>query len=193
MASFKLKLKTLPFGSTVINGELDGAFFNDMGPSEVRQACAKATLAVTRKGDNDYHVEIACKGTVTVACDRCLDDLTLPVEASYDLNLKQQGHELDDSTDGLLIVPDQWREVDLAPLVRDTVLLAIPASHSHAPGDCDSAMMELLEQHRAVIAPDDESAADREADEEREDNKDDSAASTDPRWDALKKLKNNNN
>jgi len=54
-------------------------------------------------------------------------------------------------------------------------------------------MMELLEQHRAVIAPDDEPAADREADEEREDNKDDSAASTDPRWDALKKLKNNNN
>ena len=173
----KLKIKTLPFGIHAVECHLDESFFNGQSDAEVRRADVDATLNVTRKGENTYRLEISCHGTVTVACDRCLEDLDLPVEVSYCLNVEQMGTELDDSNDGLLIVPAEWRELDAAPIVRDTVLLAMPMTHCHEhEEDCNPDMLDVLDSHRVEAVPDDE-------DNESE------TTGTDPRWEALKKLK----
>ena len=174
----KLKLKTLPFGTHAVECHLDESFFNLDEQTEVRRADVDVTLQVTRKSENTYHLEIACDGTVTIPCDRCLDDLDLPVEVDYSLNVEQMGTELDDSNDELLIVPSDWRELDAAPIVRDTVLLAIPMTHCHEnEDDCNADMLDLLDSHLAEAVPDD-------VDDDQSE-----TTSTDPRWEALKKLK----
>ena len=124
--ALKLKIKTLPFGTHAVECHLDESFFNTDEQFEVRRADVDVTLTVTRKSESTFRLEISCKGTVTTACDRCLEDLDLPVDVDYRLNVEQMGTELDDSNDELLIVPSDWRELDAAPLVRDTVLLAMP-------------------------------------------------------------------
>lgn len=174
----KLKLKTLPFGTHAVECHLDESFFNLDEQTEVRRADVDVTLQVTRKSENTYHLEVACDGTVTIPCDRCLDDLDLPVEVDYSLNVEQMGTELDDSNDELLIVPSDWRELDAAPIVRDTVLLAIPMTHCHEnEDDCNADMLDLLDSHLAEAVPDD-------VDDDQSE-----TTSTDPRWEALKKLK----
>ena len=174
----KLKLKTLPFGTHAVECHLDESFFNLDEQTEVRRADVDVTLQVTRKSENTYHLEIACDGTLTIPCDRCLDDLDLPVEVDYSLNVEQMGTELDDSNDELLIVPSDWRELDAAPIVRDTVLLAIPMTHCHEnEDDCNADMLDLLDSHLAEAVPDD-------VDDDQSE-----TTSTDPRWEALKKLK----
>ena len=174
----KLKLKTLPFGTHAVECHLDESFFNLDEQTEVRRADVDVTLQVTRKSENTYHLEIACDGTLTIPCDRCLDDLDLPVEVDYSLNVEQMGTELDDSNDELLIVPSDWRELDAAPIVRDTVLLAIPMTHCHEnEEDCNADMLDLLDSHLAEAVPDD-------VDDDQSE-----TTSTDPRWEALKKLK----
>ena len=176
--ALKLKIKTLPFGTHAVECHLDESFFNTDEQIEVRRASVDATMTVTRKSENTYRLEIACNGTVTTACDRCLDDLDLPVEETYCLNVEQMGTELDDSNDELLIVPEDWRELDTAPLVRDTVLLAIPMTHCHEnEDDCNADMLNALDSHRVEAIPDGD---DRPQDE---------TTGTDPRWEALKKLK----
>ena len=176
--ALKLKIKTLPFGTHTVECHLDNAFFNTDEQLEVRKADVDATVEVTRKSENTYHLEIACDGTVTIPCDRCLDDLDLPVEEDYCLNVEQMGTELDDSNDELLIVPSDWRELDTAPLVRDTVLLAIPMTHCHEnEEDCNPAMLDVLDSHRVEAVPDDDDEQQSET------------TGTDPRWEALKKLK----
>ena len=176
--ALKLKLKTLPFGTHTVECHLDESFFNLDEQTEVRRADVDVTLQVTRKSENTYHLEIACDGTVTIPCDRCLDDLDLPVEVDYSLNVEQMGTELDDSNDELLIVPSDWRELDAAPIVRDTVLLAIPMTHCHEnEDDCNADMLDLLDSHLAEAVPDD-------VDDDQSE-----TTSTDPRWEALKKLK----
>ena len=176
--ALKLKIKTLPFGIHAVECHLDETFFNTEEQTEVRRADVDVTLTVNRKSENTCHLEIACRGTVTTACDRCLDDLDLPVDVDYQLNVEQMGTELDDSNDGLLIVPENWRELDAAPLVRDTVLLAIPMTHYHEnPEDCNPDMLDVLDSHRVEAVPDDE------------DNQQSETTGTDPRWEALKKLK----
>jgi uncharacterized metal-binding protein YceD (DUF177 family) len=153
-------------------------FFNLDEQLEVRRADVDVTVQVTRKSENTYRLEVACHGTVTTACDRCLDDLDLPVDVDYRLNVEQMGTELDDSNDELLIVPSDWRELDTAPLVRDTVLLAIPMTHCHEnEDDCNADMLNALDIHRVEAVPD------------ADDDNDSETTGTDPRWEALKKLK----
>ena len=177
--ALKLKIKTLPFGTHAVECHLDETDFDGQEQIEVRRADVDVTLEVTRKGETTYHLEIACRGTVTTACDRCLDDLDLPVDTTYSLNVEQMGTELDDSNDELLIVPADWRELDAAPLVRDTVLLALPMTHCHeSEDDCNDAVLQVLDSHRVEAVPDGENGDESETNN-----------GTDPRWEALKKLK----
>ena len=176
--ALKLKIKTLPFGTHAVECHLDESFFNTDEQNEVRRADVHVNLEVTRKSENTYRLEIACNGTLTTACDRCLDDLDLPVDVTYCLNVEQMGNELDDSNDELLIVPADWRELDAAPLVRDTVLLAMPMTHVHEnEEDCNADMLEALDSHRVEAVPDDDDQPQSET------------IGTDPRWEALRKLK----
>ncbi len=176
--ALKLKIKTLPFGTHAVECHLDESFFNDMEQTEVRRADVDVTVNVTRKSETTYRLEIACHGSVTVPCDRCLDDLDLPVDEEYRLNVEQTGNELDDSNDELLVVPSEWRELDTAPLVRDTVLLAIPMTHCHdSEDDCNADMLDMLESHRVETVHDDDDQPQSET------------TGTDPRWEALKKLR----
>lgn len=174
----KLKIKTLPFGAHAVECHVDESFFNNGEETEVRRADVDVTMQVTRKSENAYRLEITCHGTVTTGCDRCLDDLDLPVDVNYCLNVEQMGTELDDTNDELLIVPSDWRELDTAPLVRDTVLLALPMTHCHEnEDDCNADMLNVLDSHRVEEIPD------------GEDNPLSETNGTDPRWEALKKLK----
>ena len=174
--ALKLKIKTLPFGTHTVECHVDESFFNTEEQSEVRRANVDVTVEVTRKSETTYHLEISCRGTVTIPCDRCLDDLDLPVDVDYRLNVEQMGTELDDSSDELLIVPSEWRELDTAPLVRDTILLSIPMTHCHEnEDDCNADMLDMLDSHRVEAVPEDDDNSE--------------TTGTDPRWEALKKLK----
>ena len=176
MASFKWNLKTLPFGTQSINYHLDGGFFRDKEPVEVMSASVEVEVTMTRKTEVDYEMSMSCQGTLTIPCDRCLEAMTHDVDVTYQLSVRQEGEELDDSNEKVLIVPASWRELDVEPLVRDTVLLTVPIMHTHEEGECDQAMLSALQAHEAL--------------EEREN--ENVEAATDPRWEALRKLKNNN-
>lgn len=174
----KLKIKTLPFGTHAVECHVDELFFNTEEQNEVRRADVDVTVNVTRKSENTYRLEISCSGTVTVPCDRCLDDLDLPVDVDYCLNVEQMGTEMDDTSDELLKVPSEWRELDIAPIVRDTILLALPMTRCHdSEEDCNANMLNVLDSHRVEAVPDDEEQPQSET------------TGTDPRWEALKKLK----
>lgn len=172
---------------------MNAAFFNDVEATDVRDASVEATVVVDRKDDAIYQLSFRLSGEVTIPCDRCLDDMRLPVDATYDLTVKE-GEEYDDSDDKVLVIPGHWRDLDLTPLMRDTVLLTIPIMHAHPAGECNAQMLERLEQMRAESITDDEQLHDPDGavgDGEETDNKS-SDGDIDPRWAALKKLKDNN-
>ncbi len=154
----------------------------------MRRADVAATLQVVHEHEGIYDLDFDFNGTLWIPCDRCLDDMSLDVDTIWHLTVKE-GERYDDSSDDVLTVPQSWRELDLQPLMRDTVLLTIPIMHVHLEGECNSAMMEQLSTHSAIDLADDEAmreAAGNTADTD-ENNKE-----TDPRWDALKKLLDKN-
>ena len=86
------------------------------------------------------------------------------------------------------VIPGHRRELDLTPLMRDTVLLTIPLMHVHPEGACNAQMLNKLQQMRAVNLTDEQLYA-VEPDLETTNP---SSGSIDPRWEALKKLTDNN-
>lgn len=188
VTSFKIKLGSMAFGNETFKYSLDANFFNDIEQTEVRRSDVNVTLNVERKRDDYFHLSIECEGTLVIGCDRCLDDLVHNVDTTYEIGVKLEGTEYDDSHDELLLVPEGWRELDVAPLVRDTVLLTIPMTHVHEDGDCNEQMAALLSDHAAEGLNDDmfntEPPTGDDGDEDIE--------CVDPRWAALKKLKDNN-
>ena len=62
--------------------------------------------------------------------------------------------------------------LDVAWFIYEFIVVNIPIKHVHAPGKCNTAMIELLEEHSAARS-----------------GKEDNTEAIDPRWDALKKLK----
>ena len=188
VASFNLKLGVMAFGNQTFTYHLDADFFNEIGESEVRHSDVDVTMNVAHPREDVFELSIECKGTLVIPCDRCLDDLVHEVDTTYEIGVKLEGDELDDSRDDVLLVPESWRELDVAPLVRDTVLLTIPMTHVHDEGECNEQMSALLSDHAAEGLNEDLLASnpDDEGDVEVENEE------IDPRWAALKKLKDNN-
>ena len=73
--------------------------------------------------------------------------------------------------DDLVIVAENEGILDVAWFIYEFIALNIPIKHVHAPGKCNPAMIEMLQEHSAA----------RSGEEEEE--------TVDPRWAALLKLK----
>ncbi len=184
----KLSIASLPFGSHQFNYHLDGKFFNEIEDSEVRSGSVDVALKVDHMQEGIYDLDFVCNGVITIPCDRCLDDMEHVVDTNYQLTVKV-GDALDDSLDNVLVIPSSWRTLDLAPIVRDTVLLTIPMMHVHSPGDCNEDMLGRLEEHAARDYENDEDFIEPSQDSDINP----SGKAIDPRWAALEQLLNKKN
>ena len=187
---YKVDLKNLSPGVHEFEYILENKFFVDIDGDEVQKGKVKVNLTVKRTSmvfDMNFQLE----GIVYVPCDRCLDDMELPVSTQNKLVVKF-GKEYAEESEEIVIIPEEEGEINLAWFIYEFIALAIPMKHIHAPGKCNKAMSSKLKKHTARRADDED-----EFDEEAADDivVDDDAADipSDPRWDALKGLVENDN
>ena len=164
----KVDLKSLKDDDTSLDFDLDDTFFSTLDQAEVKKGSLHVSVSI-RKASGFFEFLIHEAGTVIIPCDRCLDDMEQPVETDLRLTVRL-GDE--DSEDGdTIVVAEDEGILDMTWIIYESVALAIPIRHVHAPGKCNTAMTEVLE----------ELSADRSSDEE-------SDQAIDPRWDKLKSL-----
>ena len=184
---FKLPLKSLPEGTHSIEYHLGKKFFENMESPDIHDADLQVQLTVTYKRDL-YTLDFTITGTITLICDRCLDDLIMPVETEYHINVKY-GDDYNDEADDLLVIPESDNYLNVAYILYDTVALTVPIKHVHPMGKCNRQMSQMLKKHRARPADDDSELEDELIEEmDSMDASDPAEQPTDPRWDALKGL-----
>ena len=169
LESLKVDLKGLKEVDTSLDFNLDDCFFQALDGAELKQGSLHVSVSI-RKATGFFEFNFHTAGTVTVLCDRCLDDMDQPVETDNRLIVKL-GSEYSEEDD-IIVVPEDEGILDMAWFIYEFIALAIPIRHVHAPGKCNPAMTKALE----------ELSADRSSDEE-------STQPIDPRWDKLKNLK----
>ena len=164
----KIDLKSLTDGVTILEFDLDDQFFEALDTSDVKQGALHVSVSI-RKATGFFELQFHTEGTVTVTCDRCLDDMEQPIEADNRLVVKLGAVYSEE--DDVITVPEDEGILDTSWLIYEFVVLAIPIKHVHAPGKCNPAMSQVLE----------ELSADRSSDEA-------SDQPIDPRWSKLANL-----
>lgn len=181
-SEFKLQLKGMPEGLNEYSYHLGKDFFVNMENEDIHDADINVTLKATRRGDS-YDLAFHFAGTLTLICTRCLDDLIYPIDTDYHVTV-EYGDEYRDESDDLLIIPDSDPTLNVAFMIYDTIVLAIPMKHVHPQGKCNRQMSALLRKHRGRHAE----GEDAELEEELMEDIDDEPAQPDSRWDALRGL-----
>lgn len=121
------------------------------------------------------------EGTVKANCDRCNDPCEVHIKGDYTIYYKFDTEPSDDET-LVTVYPDEV-ELDISEQLLEFVTVSLPSRIVHESEDeCNQDMIDLLDDY--VINGED--FDDEDFEDDQEDNDD-----TDPRWDALKGLKNN--
>lgn len=166
---------------------LDDQFFTELEVSDIHKGNVEACLTV-RKALGAYLLDFHIEGVVTVTCDRCLDDLALPVSVDNSLKVKL-GTEYSEEED-LITIPEEDGFINVAWLVYEFVALSLPMKKVHLPGECNETMMKALNEHACVSSP--EIGFDARTEEDSAEGFSGVGRETDPRWDELKKILDNN-
>ena len=167
--SFKIDLKALPQGITNLELKLDDEYFKAIEAPDVQRGELVSCLSINRT-DDFFELNFHTEGVVHIPCDICLDDMDQQI-MSDDRIVAKFGEDYSEDDD-LVTVAENEGILDVAWFIYEFIDLNIPIKHVHAPGKCNPAMIEMLNQHSAA----------RSGEEVEEE-------TVDPRWAALLKLK----
>lgn len=144
---FVVSLPALGEGRHELELKADSSLFAGRGSVEVTDADLSVYVDIeVRHGA--YSVGMTCTGWIEIPCDRCLEPMRIEVDEDYDVVVKY-GDDYDESDESITLPYDQTT-LDLAPMVADTVLLAIPLRHVHPDGECNPRMEEIMKLHSAA-------------------------------------------
>ena len=168
LESLKIDLKGLKDEETSLEFTLDDTYLEALDGADVKKGSLHVSVSI-RKATGFFEFNFHTDGIVIIPCDRCLDDMELPVDTDNRLIVKLGSNYSEE--DDIIVVPEDEGILDMAWFIYEFVALVIPIRHVHAPGKCNPAMTQALE----------ELSADRSSDEE-------SSQPIDPRWAKLKDL-----
>jgi len=125
---FVVELRTLRTGTSEFSWKIGREFFEDFGDSGILDADITVTALVSNHGLT-IGVKAAIAGSVTVPCDRCMEDLAIPVDTSFEETYTPESNILDVSQE-----------------VYDFVLTSLPMVRVHPEGGCNSETTKYLKE-----------------------------------------------
>jgi uncharacterized metal-binding protein YceD (DUF177 family) len=185
---YNIDLKGLQADTTTYKFQLDNLFFAHIDAPEVQKGNIQADLVVTRKS-HAFELSFHCNGYVIVQCDRCLDEMEQPVETNDKLKVKF-GEKYADEGDDIVIIPESEGAINVAWFLYEFIALAIPMKHVHPIGKCNKDMTNRLHKHLVTDSGSEEGGNEGDGEENSDSSNDDRP--TDPRWNDLKQLIDNN-
>jgi uncharacterized protein len=108
--------------SGTITGE-EMAQVDDPQAGEVQVPC-RVELDY-RQTSGTFHFHGRVSGSYSSECSRCLDPVQVPVRGDFQLMVRRGEHGGETGDDLLVLTPSQ-HEVDLSPMIRETVVLNEP-------------------------------------------------------------------
>ncbi len=121
-------------------------FFQEFGNTDILSADITVD-AVAEKNGRRIGLDLTISGTVTVPCDRCLEDLELEVSSAPRFLVKTAEEEA--AGDGAeedreVLLADGSGSLDLSQAVYDYVILSLPMVRTHGEGGCSDAAIRYL-------------------------------------------------
>lgn len=167
-----IPLSGLKEGRYSYDFEIGNKFFEQFEGSEIEEGELHSNIDLEKRSSH-IDLRIRITGSVMISCDRCLDVFSQPLVCENRIVIKYGSIPDDNDPDLITISPDE-NELDLKQYLYEFIHLALPIQRIH-PDDqygrstCNPEMLKKIDEHVEHIEQD-----------------------SDPRWDELKKLMNNN-
>ncbi|MFZ4724813.1 MAG: YceD family protein [Paludibacter sp.] len=186
---YNIVLKDIVTETRVLEFDLDNAFFKKIDSPEIQTGNVKAKVSVQKKTAT-YELKFEIDGSVNIPCDRCLDNMEQPIHYKEKLLVKF-GEQFSEE-DEIVIVPESDGGINIAWFLYEFIVLNIPMKHVHATGECNKTMVGKLKKHiiRQKDDLDDDDTTALEFDDDDDFSLNDTQ--TDPRWDGLQNITENN-
>lgn len=145
-----LGLPGLPEGITDVNTRVTTDFFKQFEQSPIGEASYDVHVRFDKK-PGLYILDVHAQGWHEAKCDRCLEHIHLPGEASYQYFFNKEKAETGNDDEDVFTLDENATELDLRPLVYESIVLSLPmvnrydcASDEDAP--CDMKVLEILQK-----------------------------------------------
>lgn len=154
---FIIQIKGLQVGKHSYSFSIGGDFFRNFENSLILDADLQADILL-EKGSGWMNVSADVTGDVTVECDRCLDDVVIPMDFGCSMGVKFAKSVEDGDGDEFIVMDPTEGELDLTQFLYDYVCLNLPLQKVHEDGECNKEMMAKLGSVNAQVQKSDEAA-----------------------------------
>ena len=169
MNDFTVNLGLINAGKKSFSFEIKDQFFESYTFSDVEHANISAIAQLDKDGNN-ISLNLTINGKINqLACDICTEKLSIGVSAEMNLLIKRTNDDLV-CTDEIFYIKKNENKLDLKHLIFELIVLNVPKKRQHTldkdgNSNCNKEMVDLVKKYTKI-----------------EEN------TSDPRWDALKKL-----
>lgn len=174
LSKYKIKFSGLKDGTHNFSFDICDSFFSFFKESEVKSGSASINVEMEKRPTH-LILNFEIEGVLSVICDRCLDLYKQEIETEASIVVKFSS-VIDDDNDEIIYLSHEAYEIELAQLIYEYMLLAIPFKRVHPDGECNPDMMDRISGFDV-----DDMSEYEEMEEEEE--------IIDPRWAKLKSLK----
>lgn len=157
--------------------EIDGAFFSKYADNEELTDLSGKIILTLEKLSTMLVLNIHIDGSLQTFCDRCGDELAVPVQG--DLKQMVKFGETDEDyimEDEIMIIPHEEHQIDSLHPIYECIITSIPNRRVHPEGECNEEALAKL----SALSPLNNKVKVEET------------PLADPRWAALNKLKSKN-
>lgn len=164
---FSIPVSGLSDGLHEYQFNIESDFFNHFEGSLIQQAQVDVILEFEKRPDI-YIMNFNFSGTVLTSCDRCLEEFGLPIDDYQTLLVKFDDTESEDAE--IIYILRGTQKLNVARFIYEFINLAVPMvkTHDDAGESCNPEMLKFLK------------------------NMEDENKSSNPVWDALKDLNQEN-
>ncbi len=175
LKEYRVSYSGLKLGKHQFEYDIDDRFFAEYEYSLVKNGALKVELELDKQ-ETMLVLQFNINGSIDVNCDVCLSSMPVTVSLQERQIVKfSDDEDLEDDTEEIIILARNEHEINVATLIYEYITLAVPFfnrcdDEGNSKG-CDKEMLEKLSQL----------SGDHEEQEQ---------SSVDPRWEALKNIKN---
>jgi len=167
LKAYKIEIFGLSNSTHDFNFTFNDDFFSNFENSLVSKGKGTCNVKLIKTASM-ITVNLAIDGSVDLECDRSLEHFDYPISVSKEIIYKYGDEEKELSEDVFVILKGE-QEINVASFLYESISLEIPMKKLHPKFQDDSDDNEVI--YKSEFSDDSQEA------------------STDPRWEALKKLK----